>query len=112
MSGCPNCSSSRLKRASFGIIPPRLTVEGKRRYGCLDCGWTGWKHPLQRRSMGGHQARQRRARDRKAVAFAIGALILLIAAAILLFGSIRHDGPGLEVTGPVGQAVTCQRASV
>jgi len=108
MSGCPACGSDRLKRASPAVIPT-LSRAGKRRYVCIECGWTGWKHRLQPRSTAGTMPRQRRRRDAKAIVFGIGIVVFLIAIAIVLYENLGRDGPNVvEVNGPSGRAgVAC-----
>ena len=49
--GCPACGSDRLKRAPLPVVSVLAgAVMRRRRYRCADCGWTGWRHRLRRRS--------------------------------------------------------------
>ena len=49
--GCPNCGSARLRTAPAAMRSPVVYwFTGKKRYGCADCQWRGWKKPLARRS--------------------------------------------------------------
>lgn len=96
MSGCPVCGSHRLARAPFTAVNVvTAPFSSKRRYQCANCDWVGWKHRLRRAAA---DKGKRRRRDRKAVAFAIGALVFLLVATLFLMRNIDRSG-GAHETG-------------
>jgi hypothetical protein len=61
---------------------------GMRRYRCADCGWTGWKHRLRRRSSANEVSLlQREAPESRALWFGIGVLTFIVITTVLLLRS-------------------------
>ena len=58
--GCPHCGSVRIRTAPLTFLSPVVGwMIGRKRYGCADCPWRGWKTPLQRRSQTNSRALER-----------------------------------------------------
>ena len=75
--GCPNCGSARLRTAPAPMRSPLVYwFTGKKRYGCADCQWRGWKEPLARRT----KAKPRRILHRQ---ISTGTSALVIVASII-----------------------------
>jgi hypothetical protein len=85
VTGCPRCRSDRLKSAPLpGVDLFVASTTGRHRYRCGDCGWTGWKHRLRRRSGMADTGLQRASVEGRAIWFAGTVLAILVITAILL----------------------------
>ncbi len=74
--GCPQCGAGRLKRASIPFFDAAVELmTTQRRYRCADCGWTGRRRRLRRRT---HDQSARRASRAVTVGFVIGAVAILL----------------------------------
>ncbi len=65
---------------------------GRHRYRCADCGWTGWKHRLRRRSLALDSGR-REPVERRAIWFAGAVLTFILVTFILLVRSCQPARP-------------------
>ena len=75
---------------------------GKKRYGCADCQWRGWKEPLARRG----KAKPRRILHRQVSAGTSALVIMASLIGILLVSLEAGCNPGPETTNPGTVSVT------
>jgi len=94
-SGCPKCGSDRLKGAPTPVVSLLArAVTRRRRYRCGDCGWTGWKHRLRRRSDSLAVSRQPRETAERRAWWFFGLFVgILVLASVLL---VRNCEPQTE----------------
>ena len=99
--GCPNCGSARLRTTPAALLSPTVYwFTGKKRYGCSDCDWRGWKEPLLRRG----KAKPRRILHRQISAGTSALVIFVSIIGIVLVtlqsGCNPRNAEG--ASGPVG----------
>jgi hypothetical protein len=98
--GCPKCKSDRLKGAAIpGISLVLSPLVHRRRYHCADCGWTGWKHRLQRRGEASMTValRQRDGPDARALWFFIAVVAFVLLTTVMLVRSCGSAAPSESV---------------
>ena len=103
--GCPKCGADLLKRAPLPIVGRLIKpFTRRRRYRCRECGWTGWKHRLQRRNSQFLTPRPQDGVDPRAVWFFIAVVVFLIVVTILLLRWNANQPVEVPVGGRGGQA--------
>jgi hypothetical protein len=100
--GCPKCGADVLRRAPLPVIGVLIgPFTNKHRYGCRECGWTGWKRRLQRRSSQSITPKRRDGIEPRAAWFFIAVVFFLIVVTILLLRAWITSQPiDVPVGGP------------
>ena len=104
--GCPNCGSARLRAAPAVLLSPLMTsLSGRKRYGCSDCKWRGWKVPLPRRG----KAKPRPFLHRQVSPAASALVVVVSVIAVILISFQDSCGQSPERVNGGGPASVVQR---